>query len=79
MTALEEVLIYFRARIAERAKRCRGINCPSPFFVATKKWQKFCSEGCAGPANREAKRVWWHLHKEEILARKKEAQDHDNH
>jgi hypothetical protein len=74
MTALEAALIHFRTRIGERAKRCRGSNCPrGPFFVATKKWQRFCSEACAGPANREAKRLWWHEHKEEIK-KKKEAQ-----
>jgi predicted nucleic acid-binding Zn ribbon protein len=27
-----------------------------------KRWQKFCSEKCAGPANRESKRKWWQEH-----------------
>jgi hypothetical protein len=62
ITFLECCLFYFQ-RIADRAKRCSNEHCHTPYFVAEKRWQKYCTEACAGPANREAKRKWWHENK----------------
>lgn len=44
------------------ACKCLNRGCPSPFFFATRQAQKFCSEPCAAPAQREAKRNWWKEH-----------------
>jgi hypothetical protein len=60
ITPFEAAAFYFQSRIGDRAKHCRHVDCPAPFFIAEKRWQKFCSEACAGPANRESKRKWWH-------------------
>jgi|SRR5215831_5898163 len=59
ITPLEATLFYFQTRVADLAKHCGHVDCPSPYFIADKRWQKFCSEACAGPANRESKRKWW--------------------
>jgi hypothetical protein len=59
----EAAIFYFQTSISDRAKYCGGPDCPAPYFIATKRWQKYCSLACAGPAGREAKRKWWHEHK----------------
>jgi hypothetical protein len=59
ITPLEAALFYFSAAIGDRARKCQATDCPAPFFVALKRWQKFCSPECALPAQREAKRKWW--------------------
>jgi hypothetical protein len=59
ITELEAVAFYFQTVIADRAKRCAGLECPAPYFIAKKRWQKYCSEECAGPAMREQKKQWW--------------------
>ncbi len=63
LTPFEAALEYFRTRIGDRAKHCGGPDCPAPYFIAVKRWQKYCSLACAGPAGREAKRKWWHERK----------------
>jgi hypothetical protein len=63
VTPFEAAVFYLQTSIADRAKCCGGQDCPAPYFIALKRWQKYCSEACAGPANREAKRKWWHEHK----------------
>jgi hypothetical protein len=60
ITKLEAVLVYLQSRIGDRTKHCGYEDCPTPYFIAVKRWQKFCSEKCAGPGNREVKRKWWH-------------------
>jgi hypothetical protein len=60
VTPFEAAVFYFQSRIGDRAKYCGHVDCPAPYFIAVKRWQKFCSEKCAGPANRESKRKWWH-------------------
>jgi hypothetical protein len=40
-------------------------GCPSPYFIRKKKGQKFCSEECAAPSQREFKRKWFREHGEE--------------
>jgi hypothetical protein len=62
-TAFEAAVSYFQERIGDRAKHCGHVDCPAPYFIAEKRWQKFCTEACAGPANRESKRKWWHDNK----------------
>ena len=60
VTPFEAAVFHLQTSIAERAKHCgNNSECPAPYFIAVKKWQKYCSEECAGPANRESKRQWW--------------------
>lgn len=64
VTPFEAAVFYLQSRIGDRAKYCGHQDCPAPYFIAIKRWQKFCSEKCAGPANRESKRKWWHENRE---------------
>jgi len=57
-TALEAVFYYLRRRI-DHVRHCGNPNCPAPYFFATKKGQKYCSEECAAPAQRASKLKWW--------------------
>lgn len=63
ITPFEAAAFYFQSRIGDRAKHCASVDCPAPYFIAEKRWQKFCTEKCAGSANRESKRKWWHENK----------------
>lgn len=46
--------------ILSRASRCQNPVCAiTPYFLATKAGQKFCSEPCARPAQQAAKKKWW--------------------
>jgi hypothetical protein len=60
ISALEAALYYLQEGVGDRAKHCGYDGCRDPYFVAEKGWQKYCSEKCAAPSNREAKRKWWH-------------------
>jgi hypothetical protein len=59
VTPFEATVIYFQTAIADLTKHCGNSDCPAPYFIAKKKWQKYCTEKCAGPAARESKRKWW--------------------
>jgi hypothetical protein len=51
-------------RVTDRMRTCPNSSCPAPHFVAKRKTQKFCSEICAAPAQREQKKAWWNEHGE---------------
>jgi hypothetical protein len=38
---------------------CANSECPAPYFFPDRRGQKYCSEACAAPAQREFKRRWW--------------------
>jgi hypothetical protein len=42
-----------------RLAKCGRPECQNPFFVATRRGQKYCSEPCANAAQKEWKRNWW--------------------
>lgn len=48
--------------VADRMRRCPTPNCPAPYFIAQRRSQKYCSDACALPAQREFKRTWWREH-----------------
>lgn len=63
VNGFEAMVFYLQTTVADHAKRCLNPDCPAPYFIAKKRWQKYCSEECAGPVNREQKRRWWHENK----------------
>jgi hypothetical protein len=63
VTPFEAACVHLQRTVVDKAKRCGNADCPAPYFIAAKRWQKYCTEKCAGPANREAKRQWWHDNK----------------
>jgi hypothetical protein len=54
------------------ARYCGNPECPAPYFFASRKNQRYCSEICAAPAQRELKRKWWAEHGEEWRAARQE-------
>jgi hypothetical protein len=58
LTPLEATMYHFQ-NVADLAKHCGNSDCPAPYFIAIKRWQKYCSEKCSGPGERESKRNWW--------------------
>jgi len=51
-----------RFEIVDRMRYCPTLGCPAPYFIAQRRSQKYCSDACAVPAQREFKRAWWREH-----------------
>lgn len=70
------LLVLLRAlHIVEQMRYCANPTCPTPYFIAKKRRQKYCSEECALPAQREFKKAWWSEHGAAWrAARKKQAE-----
>lgn len=57
------VLVLLRAlHVFDRMRYCPNPECPAPYFIAIRRSQKYCSDACALPAQREFKRKWWQEH-----------------
>jgi len=54
----ERLLLEFM-RWAELTRYCGNPDCPAHYFIATRRSQKYCSDACSKPAQREFKRRWW--------------------
>lgn len=63
-TPFEQALSHL-VKAGDRARYCANPECPAPYFFVTRKNQRYCSEICAAPAQRELKRKWWAEHGEE--------------
>jgi hypothetical protein len=60
-TPFEKALLWF-VDVRDRARHCPNPDCPAPYYFATRRSQKYCSDRCALPAQREFKRRWWAEH-----------------
>ena len=60
-TLFELALLWF-ADVRDRARHCQNPDCVAPYFFAKRRTQKYCSQECALPAQREFKRRWWAEH-----------------
>jgi len=60
-TLFEQALLHL-VREANRARYCQNPDCPAPYFFAARRSQKYCSDICALPAQREFKGRWWVEH-----------------
>ena len=60
-----ELALSYLVKAGDRARYCANPECPAPYFFVTRKNQRYCSEICAAPAQRELKRKWWAEHGEE--------------
>lgn len=57
-TPFEQVFDYLRKNV-HRMACCMSSVCPAPYFFNVRSSQKYCSEDCARPSQREFKRIWW--------------------
>lgn len=46
-------------RFARLTKLCVNPGCQTPYFLASRRSQQYCSELCALPAQRKSQRKWW--------------------
>ena len=60
-----ELALSHLVKAGDRARYCANPECPAPYFFVTRKNQRYCSEICAAPAQRELNRKWWAEHGEE--------------
>jgi hypothetical protein len=54
----ERLLLKF-IDLADYARCCGGSDCAAPFFIASRRNQKYCSLKCSRESQREFKREWW--------------------
>jgi hypothetical protein len=66
-----EKAILLLSDAAEFARYCGNPECFTPYFFASRRNQKYCSDACAKPAQREFKRQWWAEHGEKWRATRK--------
>jgi len=59
VTPFEAIIFYFQTRIGDLAKRCKNLDCNTPYFIADKISRQYCGEKCAASGTRESKRNWW--------------------
>jgi hypothetical protein len=62
------VLLWGCLRQAEHLVYCGNPECPAPYFIATRKDQRYCSDDCAAPAKRQAKLKWWNENRAGVAA-----------
>lgn len=74
-TAFEQALIVL-FKSADRARYCNNPDCPAPYFFARRRTQKYCSDACALPAQREFKRKWWKEHGDHWRAKRQTKRPH---
>jgi hypothetical protein len=55
---IDAALQYFQ-QVVGQASVCQNPLCQHPHFLAAKFAQKYCSDLCARPAQKEAKQKWW--------------------
>ncbi len=61
MDGFLRVLLYALKHV-HLLRYCANPDCKEPYFVGGRASQVFCSEPCAMPAQREAKKRWWDEH-----------------
>jgi hypothetical protein len=52
-------VLLLLVKYSDLIRYCADPGCPTPFFIARRRSQRFCSDGCARPAQQKAKRDWW--------------------
>jgi hypothetical protein len=56
---LPAMLVYGCLLWSDRLFYCQNSNCGAPWFIGTRRGQQYCSNECAWPAKKAAKRKWW--------------------
>ncbi len=56
---LPAILVYGCLLFADRLFYCGNPDCSARWFVGARRGQQYCSNECAWPAKKAAKRKWW--------------------
>lgn len=80
LDALQQACLYFQAK-SYSCRTCRPACMITPYFIATKRNQRYCDEVCAKAVQAEVKQVWWRIkgpkwRKERVGKKKKGRQQH---
>ncbi len=70
-STLPAVLIHGCLTYSDRLTFCWNPECLSPYFIAIRRDQKYCSNECSWPAKKAAKLKWWHEHRGKTSQEKK--------
>ena len=57
-----QAAVYELLKHSRQARVCANPDCPATYFLAVDHRQKFCSEDCTRPSQREWRRKWWEQH-----------------
>src|SRR5215469_769980 len=76
---LPALLAYCSLLNGDRLRVCRNRDCQAPYFVVSRRDQRYCSAECAAPSKRAAKRRSWHKHKQTWPSQRKRAKHSDSH
>jgi hypothetical protein len=71
-TPFERCLLHL-GKCADRMRYCGNPFCVAPYFFARRRSQRYCSDSCAEPAQREYKRRWWDEYGDEWRRRRKKS------
>jgi hypothetical protein len=71
-TPFEQCVLHLR-KCVDRARYCTNPSCPAPYFFARRRGQRYCSDACAVPGQREFKRRWWDEHGDKWRSKRKKA------
>ena len=52
-------LVYGCLLFGDRLSYCQNPGCINPWFIGARRGQQYCSNECAWPAKKAAKRKWW--------------------
>jgi hypothetical protein len=66
-----ETVVFSLFRNSSLAKICEADDCPSPYFIAKRRNQRYCSAACSDQAQKQLKLDWW---KREGSRRRREQQ-----
>ena len=56
---LPAILVYGCLLFGDHLRYCLNSKCGAPWFIGTRRGQKYCSNDCAWPAKKAAKLKWW--------------------
>jgi hypothetical protein len=56
---LPAILVYGCLLFGDRLSYCQNPECSNPWFISARRDQQYCSNVCAWPAKKAAKRKWW--------------------
>lgn len=53
-----EAVNYLESQ-GHRARRCKNLDCVTPFFFVKRRGEEYCGDDCRAPSRSAAKRRWW--------------------
>lgn len=58
-TTMFQKACYLLLKNSQKAKVCANPDCPAPYFIGKRPFQRYCTPDCLKPFQKEWKRSWW--------------------